>query len=258
MVSRKNSLIQDYSKGMDLSPEGLRYYERKGIIHPQRDPDSGYRYYGFSDTLAISTCRKMRSWGYTLDEASDLLKDQSFEEQKRSLKEHERSLEKELERQKLILERLKESETVISDSLDHLEIPQETVIPDLFFLPTRIEEETIRNSDLLKQINSWNRLQPFPSVVLLNDGKQIVTGLAVNRKYMKILDLPWQEEIPSVKGTSLSLIQNMKELQKGNFRTKAEEILKQNLNDKRMIVFLLSTSMKETEMKVLCRIMIPD
>lgn len=257
MVSRKKNLIQDYSRGLDLSPEGLRYYERKGIIHPRRDPDSGYRYYGFSDTLAITTCRKMRSWGYTLEEASDLMKNQDFEQQKESMDQHRIAMEKELEKQKLILERLEESEDVISESLENLEKPVKAVIPDLFFLPTRIDEEAIPNRDLLKQINSWNSLQPFPSVVLLNDGSQTVTGLTVNRKYMKILDLPWQEEFPETSGTALSVIQTIDELESGKYRTMVERILGKDLKERRMIVFLLSTSVRD-EMKVLCRILIPD
>lgn len=258
MVSRKNDLIRGYSKGLDLSPQGLRYYEQKGIVHPERDPESGYRYYSFPDTLAIITCRKMRCWGYTLDEASGFLKNRNFAEQNESLKEHQTELQKELEHQKLILERLEESESTISNALDHLEEPQKTKIPDLFFLPTRTEESTIRNQDLLKQINSWNRYQPFPSIILLNDVGQTITGLAISRKYMNVLNLPWQEEVPETTGTSVSMILTMKQLETEHYRSAAEKILKRNLHEKRILVFLLSTSMVENDMKVLCRVLIPD
>ena len=30
------------------------HYERKGVVHPERDPESGYRYYSLKDTVALA------------------------------------------------------------------------------------------------------------------------------------------------------------------------------------------------------------
>ena len=58
---------------MDISQEGLRHYERKGIIHPERDPENGYRYYSLRDTLVIAFCKKFRTFGFSPDDAVTLL-----------------------------------------------------------------------------------------------------------------------------------------------------------------------------------------
>ena len=46
--------IGGYAQGMNISQEGLRHYERKGVVHPERDPESGYRYYSLKDTVALA------------------------------------------------------------------------------------------------------------------------------------------------------------------------------------------------------------
>ena len=75
--------IGGYAQGMNLSQEGLRHYERKGVIHPERDPESGYRYYSLKDTVAIAFCRKFRTCGFGLDESVTLLHEADIEERGR-------------------------------------------------------------------------------------------------------------------------------------------------------------------------------
>ena len=65
--------ISEVAKLLDLSSEAIRYYETKGIIQPERDEETGYRYYGGWDIHMLIRARTYRQLGYTLDETADLL-----------------------------------------------------------------------------------------------------------------------------------------------------------------------------------------
>ncbi len=65
--------IGTVSKLLGISMEGLRLYERKGITHPIRDPQTGYRYYSLLDITALIRSRNYRSLGFSMNQVSELL-----------------------------------------------------------------------------------------------------------------------------------------------------------------------------------------
>lgn len=47
-----------------MSSESIRYYEREGIISPERNPLSGYRYYSAWDINVLIKARSYRQAGF--------------------------------------------------------------------------------------------------------------------------------------------------------------------------------------------------
>lgn len=43
--------IGDVSKMLQISDQMIRYYEKKGIIHPKRSEDGKYRIYSMADVF---------------------------------------------------------------------------------------------------------------------------------------------------------------------------------------------------------------
>lgn len=58
--------IGNLSKTFGLSDEALRYYERKGLLTPQRDGDKGQRKYDRVDIQRISNIKRMVALGFSL------------------------------------------------------------------------------------------------------------------------------------------------------------------------------------------------
>ncbi len=71
--------IGDISKLLGISLEGLRLYERQGVVHSQRDAKTGYRYYGHLDITALIRSRSYRHMGFGLDETAELLNTDSLD-----------------------------------------------------------------------------------------------------------------------------------------------------------------------------------
>ncbi|WP_428603566.1 Zn(2+)-responsive transcriptional regulator [Sedimenticola sp.] len=84
----ENLTIGKLARQVDLGVETLRYYERRGLIEPQRRTESGYRLYTDDARQRLQFIRRAQVLGFSLDEVAELLSlsdrpDQSAAEVKR-------------------------------------------------------------------------------------------------------------------------------------------------------------------------------
>lgn len=56
-----------------MSSESIRYYEREGIISPERNPLSGYRYYSAWDINVLIKARSYRQAGFSMEEVVSIM-----------------------------------------------------------------------------------------------------------------------------------------------------------------------------------------
>ena len=72
--------IGELAKILGITPETIRYYERKGIIAPIHDEKTNYRYYTTWDLHMIIRARCYLGFGLTIDETSKILQKRTLEE----------------------------------------------------------------------------------------------------------------------------------------------------------------------------------
>jgi len=68
-----NLTIGKLARQVGVGVETLRYYERRGLIEPQRRTDSGYRLYHADTRRRLRFIRRAQALGFSLDEVSELL-----------------------------------------------------------------------------------------------------------------------------------------------------------------------------------------
>ena len=81
--------IGQVARRVGMTVEGLRYYERRGLLRPASRSASGYRLYGESDVERLRFVRAAQEMGFTLSEITELLElrdgsDRSY----RSMRDH--------------------------------------------------------------------------------------------------------------------------------------------------------------------------
>lgn len=54
-------MIGTLSKAFDLSDEALRFYEKKGLVRPKREGETGYRVYERVDIQRIGNIKRMKT-----------------------------------------------------------------------------------------------------------------------------------------------------------------------------------------------------
>ena len=64
--------IGDISKLMSIRPETVRYYEKEGLLHPDRKTDSTYREYSIWDVFDLTECRKYREMDFSIKDVRRL------------------------------------------------------------------------------------------------------------------------------------------------------------------------------------------
>lgn len=72
--------ISEFSKMTDLSKETLRYYEQVQLLEPASvDPTNHYRYYDDGSYFLANLLHKLRSFGFSIQEMKDVMRDESFQ-----------------------------------------------------------------------------------------------------------------------------------------------------------------------------------
>ncbi len=66
--------IGDVAKILGISPDLLRYYEKKGVVMPMKGKHNDYRYYDFWDINFLLDCLWFKNFGFSIDQIADMVK----------------------------------------------------------------------------------------------------------------------------------------------------------------------------------------
>jgi len=67
--------VKELANSGGTTPHAVRYYTRIGLLHPERNPDNGYRFYKYKEVDWLRFIRQAKRLGYTLSEIRDIMHD---------------------------------------------------------------------------------------------------------------------------------------------------------------------------------------
>ena len=65
--------VSEISKLSQSTPDTVRYYVSKGLLHPSRHPENGYKLFNLGDVKTIKFIRQAKSLGFTLNDIHKIL-----------------------------------------------------------------------------------------------------------------------------------------------------------------------------------------
>lgn len=68
-----DTFVGPLSHKLGLRPATLRKWERAGLLHPRRDPQTGYRVYSAADVRDAQLAHQLRRGGYRLDQIAPVI-----------------------------------------------------------------------------------------------------------------------------------------------------------------------------------------
>ncbi|MCC8120554.1 MAG: MerR family transcriptional regulator [Oscillospiraceae bacterium] len=93
---------------LGISPDLLRHYEKKGIVHPLKDSTNDYRYYEPWDINFLMDCIWYKSFHFSLDQVAHLITDSTAQEVAEQLDQKVEQLREQIRRNELLVRRARE------------------------------------------------------------------------------------------------------------------------------------------------------
>lgn len=182
---------------LGMSTEGLRLYERSGIVKPKRGEDNtAYRTYGHLDFTALIRARGYHYTGFSTKEIADLLNAKSVDDILAGYEAQEEKIAQELRYKELLLQNLRELRKKSADAEKNLWKIERRVRPAMYRFPfirdgnflIDAEKEAVFHEWLLKtpfvfisQSNEWGKL--------LSGSTQITAALGIFEEQLSFFDL---------------------------------------------------------------------
>ncbi|WP_426414799.1 MerR family DNA-binding protein [Aestuariirhabdus sp. LZHN29] len=65
--------VSDIARKAQVTPETVRFYARKGLLHAERDPSNGYQQFNNEALHQLRFIQQARTLGFSLDEIQQIL-----------------------------------------------------------------------------------------------------------------------------------------------------------------------------------------
>ncbi len=189
----------------------LRYFERIGLLNPEKDYENNYRLYTVRDAFIVNKFKRLRGIGFSAKEALTLLKGVPQDDHSQFRGEEAEELlsvrEEELERESFFavkrLEAIRELREILLSSPAELDF-QIRDLPGLYFLPA--SSGNTFGSSKYNQISQWIDLLPLTIYCRLTAWDDIGRegepdfGVALEETYIFLLKGKWMQDAVSVPG----------------------------------------------------------
>ena len=181
--------IGQVSRLLGLSIEGIRNYEKGGIIHSRRTEGSNYRKYGYLDITSLVRARMYRALGCSIQETDRLTNDCTVGEVCDFLDGRRAGLEREA---RVAVQKLRRMEELIA-GLRGLEGELGRVVlcesPAVFRMEFSKNGAVDFSQSVVTAFQAWMQCAPFVYISSRYRGGEVYGGLAIDASYAGLFDI---------------------------------------------------------------------
>ena len=97
--------IGDVAKILGISPDLLRYYQKKGVVTPATGENNNYRYYDAWDINFLIDCLWFKNYGFGIEQTAKLVSASSYDDVLADMRQRCGEIRDDIRRQTMLLER---------------------------------------------------------------------------------------------------------------------------------------------------------
>jgi DNA-binding transcriptional MerR regulator len=190
--------IGEVAEILGITKEGVRFLERKNLLHSERNPENGYRYYSRSELSVMQQIHCYASVGFTLEEAARLVLQGGEKQLSEELNRRQEELEQEIAAIRKKQELLNCHQEAIRKALS----AQGTMIcsmPAMYYLPLEGEYAKTQAENRRQIEKIWMSAMPqtmLAKIPLNRKGEVIESkGICVKASEAESCRLPLTEEV---------------------------------------------------------------
>lgn len=197
--------IGDVAKILGISTDLVRYYEKKGVVAPEKGQSNNYRYYDTWDINFLIDCLWYKNFGFSIDSIADIESNSTYESLDDCLSRKAAEIEETARHYQLLHERLlRQQETMktVEGLLGRCEI---TMGPDFIYYLNRHNFEYESDSTLQTISRRWLKYMPFstryfecPSDHTSGANDRYSWGFSLDRHYVEAFDVKYKAPVVHV------------------------------------------------------------
>ena len=190
----------DMARETGMSSEGLRFYERKGILQVDKDEKNSYRTYPIMKVPMMRSAKILGTYGISLDSVAEIIQDHDhhLDHLDRTLEQAEARLNHDIEWKRRCLAALREQREIISHGIGTVYFAE---LDKMAYLEYYGAEKLRANKKLRGQVDQW--LQGMPIVMpapccpreLVGQDCYCPAGFMVRQADMDFLGLREEENV---------------------------------------------------------------
>lgn len=217
--------IGDVAKILGISPDLLRYYEKKGVVKPTKDAHNDYRYYDFWDINFLLDCLWFKNFGFSIEQISEMVRIPSADELSELFEKKEDELRASIAHAQLLLARSEEYRQDIRKISQLLGKCELAPSPAFVRYINRYTDSYDTSPALQKLSHDWLNLMPFVhrcfeiSELDLKRGygNDYKWGLSLTMDYVEKLHVSTEPPVSHVPACACTIHSVFRNSGKGNF-----------------------------------------
>lgn len=189
--------IGDVSKILGISPDLLRYYQKKGVVSPTLGQSNNYRYYDAWDINFLIDCLWFKNYGFGIEQTARLVSNSGFEDVMADMETRCAEIEENIRHEQMLLERSKQYFAAMRRARSMLGRCDLVYSPEIIRYLNRYNLDYKNTPELWELSHRWLQYMPFVSrcfevarTDLENKTENYAWGFAMGMDFAEKLNVP--------------------------------------------------------------------
>ncbi|MDR3311246.1 MAG: MerR family transcriptional regulator [Oscillospiraceae bacterium] len=153
--------IGDVARILGISADLIRYYEEKGVVSPEKDPENHYRYFDTRDINRLIDCLWYKNYGFGIERIAHMVTEYTYPRLLESIEDKASELRDSIRRQELLLQRVEKFRERLAETRSYVgRCELRSNKPFYYYINRSLGEYDVR-SETLDLSRKWLGYMPF-------------------------------------------------------------------------------------------------
>lgn len=200
--------IGDVAKILGISPDLLRYYQKKGVVTPTMGENNNYRYYDAWDINFLIDCLWFKNFGFGIEQTAKLVSQMDFDGILSDMEQKQTEIRESIRHQQMLLDRADQYFTAMHQVRQMVGQCNLVYAPECYRFLNRHNREYENIPELQDVSHRWLQYMPFVSRCFEIEQKDLqekndnyAWGFAMGMDFVEKLQVPLDppvKHLPSV------------------------------------------------------------
>ncbi len=167
--------ISEFAELLGVTVDTLRLYEKYNIIKPIKNKSNNYRYFNDYDARNMLMSRWYRSLDFSMQDVSDLIRNESFDDIAEKIAVKKEELETEVRLKMRLLNRMKCISGDLAEGKKYLDQCCEKTLPGIYRIRQTDKNSLVKEEGLKDKVEEWMKYMPHTFFSFRMNNREVLT-----------------------------------------------------------------------------------